>query len=263
MPMTIEELATIDEEASNPILRIEPDRSMLSGAGVSDSDVDRLRNELADIVATTGPTLVVEPIVHIQSRTQVGGEALARFPGSIATREWFAIADAFGVKTDLELRIISDVAAKATAADGFLSANVSPETLFDPRCADVLQQRTGAEVVLELTDHESVPKLTVLRRHLDDLRDLGVRVAVHVSSFGVDTTRLLMLAAPDVVKLDPSLSAGLSQGAHDSIAASNFFAYCRQEGVFVVAVGVTSKHELAALHDRGVDAAQGRQLDLD
>jgi EAL domain-containing protein (putative c-di-GMP-specific phosphodiesterase class I) len=262
MPLTIEELATIDEESSNPILRLEPDRSMLSFAGVSDCDVDRLRRELAEIVATTGPSLVVEPIVHIQSRIEVGGEALARFPGSIGTREWFRIADAFGVKTDLELRIIADVAAQATSSEGFLSANVSPETLFDPRCADVLQRQTGAELVLELTDHESVPKLTVLRRHLDELRNLGVRVAVHVSSFGVDTTRLLMLAAPDVVKLDPSLSAGLSHGAHDSTAASNFFAYCRHEGVFVVAVGVCSPNELAALHDRGVDAAQGRHLDL-
>jgi EAL domain-containing protein (putative c-di-GMP-specific phosphodiesterase class I) len=262
MPLTIEELATIDAATSNPILHVEPNRSMLSVVGVNDADVDRVRRQLVEIVSTTGPTLVVEPIVHIQSRTEVGGEALARFPGAIGTREWFRIADAFGVKTDLELRIISDVAEQAAAADGFLSANVSPETLFDPRCAEVLQQRTGAELVLELTDHESVPKLTVLRRHLDDLRNLGVRVAVHVSAFGVDTTRLLMLAAPDVVKLDPSLSAGLSQGAHDSTAASNFFAYCRHEGVFIVAVGVSSPRELLALHDRGVDAVQGRHLDL-
>ena len=96
----------------------------------------------------------------------------------------------------------------------------------------------GAELVVEMTDHESVPSLSLLRPHLDAIRDAGVRVAVHVSSFGTEITRLLMLTNPDVVKLDPPLSAAIVAGGHQTAAARNFFSYCRRHGVFIVAVGV-------------------------
>ncbi|MAT07472.1 MAG: hypothetical protein CL424_20800 [Acidimicrobiaceae bacterium] len=225
-------------------------------------EIDRLREELYRLVSVTRPTVTVEPIIHIQSRTRVGGEALARFPGSASTLEWFDTADALGLKTELEMRIIEEVVRNSAEVRGFISVNVSPNTLLDPRCLPLLASAEGAELVVEMTDHESVPSLSLLRPHLDAVRDAGVRLAVHVSSFGTDIIRLLMLTNPDVVKLDPPLSAAIVAGGHQTAAARNFFSYCRRHGVFIVAVGVRND-DLGALHDAGADAVQGREINVD
>ena len=249
-------------DAARAVAALDDDAPIVEGrAPLSEAEIDRLRHELYRLVSGTRPTVAVEPIVHIQSRTRVGGEALARFPGSASTKEWFDTADALGLKTELEMRIIEEVVRNTTVGRGFISVNVSPETLLDPRCLPLLASADGAELVVEMTDHESVPSLSLLRPHLDAIRDAGVRVAVHVSSFGTEITRLLMLTNPDVVKLDPPLSAAIVAGGHQTAAARNFFSYCRRHGVFIVAVGV-GDDDLAKLHDAGADAVQGRSLSI-
>ncbi|MCB0965269.1 MAG: EAL domain-containing protein [Ilumatobacter sp.] len=249
-------------DVARAIAAIDDDTPIVAGAApLSEAEIDRLREELYRLVSDTRPTVAVEPIIHIQSRTRVGGEALARFPGSASTHEWFRTADALGLKTELEMRIIEEVVRNSQTGRGFISVNVSPDTLLDPRCLPLLKSADGAELVVEMTDHESVPSLSLLRPHLDAIRDAGVRVAVHVSSFGTDITRLLMLTNPDVVKLDPPLSASIVAGGQQHASARNFFSYCRRHGVFIVAVGV-GDGDLPALHDAGADAVQGRQLSL-
>ena len=249
-------------DAARAVAALDRDAPIIEGrAPLSEAEIDRLRQELYRLVSDTRPTVAVEPIVHIQSRTRVGGEALTRFPGSASTQEWFSTAEALGLKTELEMRIIEEVVCNTTVRSGFISVNVSPATLLDPRCLPLLASADGAEVVVEMTDHESVPSLSLLRPHLDAIRDVGVRVAVHVSSFGTEITRLLMLTNPDVVKLDPPLSAAIVAGGHQTAAARNFFSYCRRHGVFIVAVGV-GDNDLAKLHDAGADAVQGRALSI-
>lgn len=222
------------------------------------AEMELLRERLADLISGTGPDLQHQPITHIQSRTEVGAEALARFPGSVPTAEWFRTAHALGVGVDLELRILHEVVQTLhDRRSGFCSVNLSPTALLDPRCLDILMRARGGELVIEITDQTVMPRLALLRRRLDEVRDLGVRVAVHVSEFGTETMQLLTLARPDVIKLDPPLTAALAAGRARSTTAANFFTYCRQAGVFVVAVGVETREQLVALHDVGVDAFQG------
>lgn len=228
------------------------------GAPARGDEVQELRSRLIGLITGTGPGIQLQPIMHIQSSTQIGAEALARFPGSMPTSEWFRTADALGVSDDLELRILHEVVQRiGDRHNGFIGVNLSPRVLLDPRAIAALRSARDAELMVEITDQNVMPKMTVLRSRLDDLRNLGVRVAIHVSEFGVETMQLLMLARPDVIKLDPPMTAALAAGRIHSTVATNVFTYCRQEGVFVIAVGVESQDQLAPLLDAGVDAFQG------
>ena len=239
-------------EAAVPAL----DRSASSTLG--NAEANRVRDQFVDLINKMVPSIVFDPIVHIQSGAHVGDEALARFPGSATPAEWFRSAHALGVGDDLELRVLGEVIGRLDQRSGFVGVNVSPQVLVDPRCVDLLRASQGAELVVELTDQTAAPRLPVLRARFDEIRDLGIRVAVHVSEFGLATTQTVMLAQPDVVKLDPDLTAAVATGRAMSTVADNFFTYCRHEGVFVVAVGVERREQLAVLRDRGVDATQGR-----
>ena len=221
-------------------------------------EVEQLRDRLVDLITGTGPGLILQPVIHIQSGAQVGAEALTRFPGSMSTADWFRTAHALGVGADLELRIAQEVIQHLDRRPaGFVGVNLSPGVLLDPRALGVLREAADAELVVEITDQTVMPKLSVLRSRLDELRRLGIRVALHVSEFGVATMQLLTLARPDVIKLDPPLTAAVTAGRARTTAAENLFTFCRQEGVFVVAVGVETRQQLEVLQHAGVDAYQG------
>lgn len=225
---------------------------------VDGAEVERLRSRLVDLITGTGPGLHLQPVIHIQSGVRVGVEALARFPGGMPTPEWFRTAHGLGVGADLELRILDEVMQRLDqCGPGFVGVNLSTSVLLDPRTVELLERGVDAELVIEITDQTVLPKLSVLRTRFDEIRHLGIRIAVHVSEFGLATMQLLMIARPDVVKLDPPLTAAIAAGRAGSATADNLFTFCRQEGVFVIAVGVETRAQLAALQDAGVDAYQG------
>lgn len=221
-------------------------------------EVEIVRDRLVSLISGTGPGVHLQPVVHIQSGVQVGVEALARFPGGMSTPEWFRTAHGLGLGGDLELRILHEVLRRLDGCGpGFVGVNLSASVLLDPRTVEILERGADAELVVEITDQTVMPKLSVLRSRLDELRHLGIRIAIHVSEFGLATMQLLMVARPDVVKLDPPLTSAIAAGRAGSATADNMFTFFRQEGVFVVSVGVETQAQLVALQDAGVDAYQG------
>lgn len=258
-----------DRPANRGILLVDPPAPAPIDAHVVDIDIDiddparghevqLLRDRLVDLITGTGPGLILQPVTHIQTRAQVGAEALARFPGAMSTADWFRTAHALGVGADLELRIVHEVIAHLDQRPaGFVGVNVSSSVLLDPRSMELLRRGSDAELMIEITDQTVMPKMSVLRTQLDEVRRLGIRVAIHVSEFGLSTLQTLMIARPDVVKLDPPITAAVAAGRTRSATADNLFTFCRQEGVFVVAVGVETRQQLVALQNSGVDAYQG------
>lgn len=247
-----DELTSIVDSADDPT------GNHAAGDTLRGLEVEMLRDRLIDLITGTGPGLVLQPITHIQSGVQVGAEALARFPGSMTTAEWFRTAHAVGVGADLELRILHEVVQRRDdRGPGFVGVNISPSVLLDPRSSAILSEAADAELVIEITDQTVMPKLSVLRSRLDEIRREGIRIAIHVSEFGLASMQLLVLTRPDVIKLDPPITAAVAAGRARSATADNLFRFCRQEGVFVVAVGVETRQQLEALQDAGVDAYQG------
>jgi EAL domain-containing protein (putative c-di-GMP-specific phosphodiesterase class I) len=114
------------------------------------------------------------------------------------------------------------------------------------------------EIFLELT--ESLP-LTDLARSSAALRELrertGVQVAIDDLGSGYSNLRAITELEPAFVKLDRGLIHGISRNVRQQKMAGWLVRMCADLGARVVAEGVETEEDLAAVRDAGIDFAQG------
>ncbi len=222
------------------------------------AEFDRYHDDLMSLMQHANRNVDFDPIVHLQTGAIVGCEALANFPGQLSTSAWFRIAHAMGFGIDLELSMLDAVLDRYRAeTTGFVGVNASAEALVDPRFLDRLSDVDDDRVVIELTGQTTLPSLGRLRMAIEKLRATGARLAIHVGDIGPASLRSIASLEPDVIKLDPVLTAQLADVQADTASSRNFFARCRHDGIFVVAVGVERIDQLRALEGRSVDSYQG------
>lgn len=257
-PLGADEVATIVDQLV--------DQQRRDGAGPwgNGREDDPAMQALKTVFDAGGPSMVYQPIVHIDSDRVIGAEALSRFPAGYATREWFEIAGDAGLAADLEMLAAHkamaqlDEPTRESLGWEFIGINISPQTLVDPRFIELVNGNVGRHVVLELTDQREQPDWPVLRAHLDRARDLGVRIAVNALTCDpASQFKRLIDIAPDIIKLDTGYTTRLIAEHDHRTVAEEFLVSCTQRGVFVVAVGVEEPHDLDVLREVGIEAAQG------
>lgn len=222
------------------------------------AEFDRYHDDLMALMRHANRNVDFDPIVHLQTGAIVGSEALANFPGQLSTSAWFRIAHAMGFGIDLELSMLDAVLDRyRTETTGFVGVNASAEALVQPSFLDRLADVDDDRVVIELTGQTSLPSLGRLRMAIEKVRETGARLAIHVGDIGPASLRSITSLEPDVIKLDPVLTARLAEEPADAASSLNFFARCRHDGIFVVAVGVERAEQLRALEGRSVDSYQG------
>jgi EAL domain-containing protein (putative c-di-GMP-specific phosphodiesterase class I) len=233
-----------------------------SGRRTNDSPMRRL---ITDQLDSGGPSIVYQPVVHIESRRQLGVEALARFDDArFDTREWFELAGRVGMRVALEIgaarNALATLDGRARRRLGWeiIGINVSPDTLLDPQFDEALGEHLGNHVVIEVSAAGEQTDWVDVRRYVDRARDLDVRIAVNALTCdpNVELERLLEIE-PEIVKLDTSYTSALVDSERRRGAAEDFLRGCMYHGVFVVAVGVEHEDHLHVLAELGVDAAQG------
>jgi EAL domain-containing protein (putative c-di-GMP-specific phosphodiesterase class I) len=193
----------------------------------------------------------------------VGVEALARFPdGRRSPSVWFSEAAELGLTVELELSAVrAALAWAAKLPDGaWLALNVSPDTVCSPELATVLRRARDRRIVLEMTEHSAVPDYDALILALERLRDSGVRVAVDDAGAGFASLRHLLMVEPEFIKLDVSLTRGIAADAGRRALARALTTFGGDIGGTVIAEGVESSQDLAALAELHVPCAQGFHL---
>jgi EAL domain-containing protein (putative c-di-GMP-specific phosphodiesterase class I) len=192
-------------------------------------------------------TLVFQPIVDLAAVRVVGYEALSRFPGTAGPDVWFAAAADCGLAAELEaLAVTKALAAVPLLPDGtFLTVSVSPHLLGSAPVQDALATRPDlSRVVVQLTGHTPVDDLDALRRQTDALRARWALVAV-------DDVR------PEFVALDRALVTGVDGDPVRAALTEAVGGLAGRIGARLLAEGVETAGELAALARLGVPLAQG------
>jgi EAL domain-containing protein (putative c-di-GMP-specific phosphodiesterase class I)/DNA-binding NarL/FixJ family response regulator len=209
--------------------------------------------------------IVFQPIVDLVARTVVGCEALTRFPAEPlrGPDRWFSEAAEVGLGTQLELATVRRAiqALDVLAEPVFLAVNASAVTLLSPELPMLLAEcPSKPRLVLELTEHVRVENYDVMHAALTDFRRDGARLAVDDTGAGYASFQHLLSLRPDVVKLDNSLTRGVHVDPARHALAAALVAFTDEVDAGLVAEGVESSDELAAMERLGVRWVQGYHL---
>lgn len=237
--------------------------SQLRREEIEEEQREAARGEIERFVAGDGLSMVFQPIVDLRTRVMVGLEALARFR-SLPLRppnEWFAEAVRLELGVQLELASVRQAlrVLPRIPHDCYLSINCSHRAAVSPELASVLTV-DAPRVVLEITEHEAVEDYDALLHALGDLRANGVRVAIDDAGAGFASLRHTLRIAPDIVKLDISLTRDIDDDRGKHALAAALMSFADEMGMTVVAEGIETAAELEALLALGVPHGQGYYL---
>jgi diguanylate cyclase (GGDEF)-like protein len=242
------------------------------GGGGDGRSISELSTAVGQLLSSRALTPAYQPIFSLVTGQPVGFEGLVRVDPAGPFRDagsLFAAGEAADRTVELDRLCIEIVAAGAGRIEPgqYLSVNLSPRTLesdlFRPMEISLLLRRWGIapdQVVLELTERESVQDLDQLRRNAMACRQAGFRLAADDVGAGNAGLRLLSEIHFDIVKVDLSLVQGgiLHDPSHGVLLALRELA--SQWRATIVAEGVETGHQLRVIRQLGIAAAQGYLL---
>jgi EAL domain-containing protein (putative c-di-GMP-specific phosphodiesterase class I) len=112
-------------------------------------------------------------------------------------------------------------------------------------------------VVLEVTETEAIRDYPRARARIQQLRDVGYRVALDDLGSGYSSLNLLAQLEPDIVKLDMELVRGIERGGRTARLVQHLIEFCRGEGFTTIAEGIETDAEFRAVAELKVDFVQG------
>jgi EAL domain-containing protein (putative c-di-GMP-specific phosphodiesterase class I)/CheY-like chemotaxis protein len=222
--------------------------------------LDARRTEIERFVSGEGVSMVFQPIVELATETTVGLEALARFatPPPRPPDEWFAEAVSLALGVQLELTT-ADRALRALASIDpgiYLAVNCSHRAAVSAELSALLEPHAD-RLVLEITEHEAVEDYDHLVDALAPLRAHGARVAIDDAGAGFASLRHTLRIAPDIVKLDMSLTRDIDTDRAKRALAAALVSFAQEMGFTLVAEGIETAQELDELRRLGVGYGQG------
>jgi EAL domain-containing protein (putative c-di-GMP-specific phosphodiesterase class I) len=225
------------------------------------SIVDRVEATLSDGLLD----VVLQPICDLHTMRPVGYEALARFPLEPVRGPdvWFSEAAQVGLLLDLDLAVVR---VALTAFDGlppdvFLAVNVSPSTLCSPELLELVRETgAGDRLVIEATEHARIDDYEAVGRALSALRTLGVRLAVDDAGAGFASLRHIVRLAPDLIKIDGELTRCVDTDRTHRAVTKALIVFARETEATIVAEGLETDDQVAALRELGVSLGQGYRL---
>ncbi len=227
-------------------------------------DMKRVHDRTASVLAEKGYAIAFQPIFDLDTAQVVSCEALCRFSPEPyrSPDKWFKDASDVGLGIDLELAVIQAAvgAFPLLPATLSLSVNASPEAVVSGRLADALDPRYADSTIIEITEHAEVADYAILHEHLAPLKRRGMKVAVDDAGAGYSGLQHIVQLAPDIIKMDMSLTRAIDVDPARRALASAMVFYAREMSACVVAEGIETEAELSTLKRIGADRGQGYVL---
>lgn len=221
----------------------------------------RIQQLIADPHAIT---VVLQPIVGLDSMRISGFEALARFHAEPrqGPDRWIAEATELGLGVDLELECLGRALDRRgdLPAGTYLSVNASPDAITSDELLALVGDARLDGVVVEVTEHERVSNYPRLASRLAVLRGRGALIAIDDTGAGHASLSHVIELRPEYIKLDRGLVQGLDVDGGKHALVRSMQGLARDLGAQMVAEGIETDAELAALRSLGVPFGQGYLL---
>jgi EAL domain-containing protein (putative c-di-GMP-specific phosphodiesterase class I) len=242
------------------------------GVAPDDRSIEDVSAAIGTILAQRMLRPVYQPIFSLETGRPIGYESLIRLTEGSPLADanaLFAAAERVDRTVELDMACLEVVAEGAGALDAgvYLSVNLSPRTLeseqFHPSELTTIFRRRGiepAQLVVELTEREEVNDLEGLRRNAEACRRVGMRLAADDVGAGNAGLRLLSEVQFDIVKIDLSLVQGGILHDPELAVLRALQELASRWHASVVAEGVETSEQLAAIRSIGIKAGQGYLL---
>lgn len=209
-------------------------------------------------------SIVYQPIYQLVRNEIVGFESLSRFSAQpLRTPDiWFQEAASVGLGAQLETKAVR-IALQSFLrfpSNIYLSVNFSPEALLSGSIASVLDGAPLERVVLEITEHALIDQYSQIAKIFRPFRERGLRIAVDDAGAGYASFRHILNLAPDIIKLDISLTRDIHKDRPRRALAAALIRFSEETNCKIIAEGVETIEELDVLRQLGVVNAQGYLL---
>jgi EAL domain-containing protein (putative c-di-GMP-specific phosphodiesterase class I) len=226
-------------------------------------EYESMRASICSVLNERLYSVVYQPIVDITRNRIVGYEALARFQAEPhrAPDIWFGDADRVGLQCQLETVLIQEaLKGLEQISDAYLSINVSPGTVLSGALDPLLEGLPLERLMLEITEHTSIPDYEPLSDALAPMRESGLTLAVDDAGAGYASFRHILQLKPDVIKLDGSLIRNIDSKDDCRALAAALIRFGQETGSRIVAECVETRAELDILRQLQVTNVQGYLL---
>ncbi len=213
-----------------------------------------------------------QPLVSLQRSAVVGVEGLSRgyHPESgrlIPAPALFAEADIRGLSRELDLlcrrKILTDFGLlRERFPDIILSINIDASAIEKRIWSGYLKTQVAeagipsSSVVIEIVE-SVVGDLRELKKFVETYREAGFLIALDDVGAGHSNLNRIPLIKPDVIKIDRYLVRQIQADFHKQEVLKSLVSMARHLGTVLVAEGVETPEEGAALLEMGLDLIQG------
>ncbi len=256
---------------------VEPEREIRRAAEAARADAEleamiqtRMRSEqLLRVILKGSLEVRYEPLVDLRRNRVFGYEALVRGPRGTALRapaQLFRHADEAGLLYELDClcRRIALENCRVVPTGSKLFLNVLPTSIGDPNLsAEGLRKLLEdfplqpSQLVLEISERESIENFATFREMRESYRELGVQVAVDDAGAGHASLEAIMEIAPDYLKADMGLVRGIDSDPPRQEVVKSLGAVARRIGAHVIAEGIETEAELKTVRELGIRFGQG------
>lgn len=209
-------------------------------------------------------SIVYQPIYHVAENRIVGFESLSRITVKPLRSPdvWFNEAAKIGHGPALETHAIRTAlqGLKHLPDDVYISVNASPDTILNDAIANAFTEMPLHRLVLEVTEHALIDRYEDIATAISPLKKKGMRIAVDDTGAGYASFRHILNLAPDIIKLDISLTRNIDSDRSRRALAAALVRFAEETGSKIVAEGVETAPELHTLRQLGVNKAQGYLL---
>ena len=227
------------------------------------------RDELSEMIFTSGVRTVFHPIVRLADRHVVGHEALTRPAESVSfdsVEEMFAFAESSDLLTEFErlCRRTAIAAAATTPNLGLLFLNASARAVEDPDWSGPAMEEAlkvaglhPHDIVVEITERVAIVRHDEFQTALRTFKDRGYRVAVDDMGAGYASLQSLAAIEPDFLKFDVSLVRDIDRSSIKRSLLESLRQLAEKIGARVIAEGVERPEEMRTLLELGIELGQG------
>jgi diguanylate cyclase (GGDEF)-like protein len=232
------------------------------------SDQQFIRRELPRAVSAGELELHFQPIVAAHGSRIVGVEALLRWNhpsrGKIPPATFIPVAEQMGLMDTLGAFVLRRALAEAKRwPDLYMSVNLSPLQVRDRGIVELVRatlNETGVKpgrLVLEVTEGVLIENPDEMVKRIEELRALGVRVALDDFGSGYSSLSYLQRFPFDKLKIDKSFVSTLGSSSNGGVIIQAIVALGRALGVTVLVEGVETEEQRVLLRLAGCDEMQG------